>query len=268
MLARSSRGCWSARWRDGRGIVKQTPRTLAILSFHKIGKPSVAEWDTWFYISEDVFAAQLNWLRTNGWHVLSAGGFLRGLLEPDTLPERSALLTFDDGYQSTATEALPCLQRFGFPAVVFVPTAYIGRTNAFDLDSEPEERMCTWEELRRLEAGGVAVESHGVTHRTFSELSPAEQREELEGSKAVLEAGLGKLVQLFAFPYGDGCSPDALRPALCRAGYRAAFLYAEKETYVPETPPVQDGYRIDRIAMGPDTDLAAVLGQAALRGAR
>lgn len=250
------------------GIVKQTNLTLAVLSFHKIGKPSVPEWDTWFYIPEDVFAAQLDWLQNNGWHVLSAAEFLGGLLNPVTLPERSALLTFDDGYQCVATVALPCLQRFGFPAVVFVPTAYIGGTNAFDLDTEPEERMCTWEELRRLEAGGVAVESHGVMHRTFSELSPAEQREELEGSKAVLEAGLGKPVELFAFPFGDGCSPDALRPALCRAGYRAAFLYAEKETYVPETPPVRDRYRIDRIAMGPDTDLDAVLGQAALRVAR
>lgn len=247
------------------GIVKRPKRTLAVLSFHKIGKPSVPEWDTWFYIPEDVFTAQLDWLRTNGWHVLQAGEFLRGLLDPGTLPERSALLTFDDGYQSMATVALPCLQRFGFPAVVFVPTAYIGGTNVFDLDNEPEERMCTWEELRRLGAGGVAVESHGVTHRAFSELSPTEQREELEGSKALLEVGLEKPVELFAFPYGDSCSPDTLHPALYRAGYRAAFLYAEKETYVPETAPMRDRYRIDRIAMGPDTDLDAVLGQAASR---
>lgn len=249
----------------GEGVVKHTDRMLAVLSFHKIGKPSVPEWDTWFYIPEDVFAAQLEWLRTKGWHVLSAGEFLRGLSNPGALPERSALLTFDDGYQSMAAVALPCLRRFGFPGVVFVPTAYIGGTNAFDLDNEPEERMCTWEELRRLEAGGVAVESHGVTHRTFSELSPAEQREELEGSKAVLEAGLRKTVGLFAFPYGDGCATHAPRPALCQAGYRAAFLYAEKERYVPETPPVRDRYRIDRIAMGPDTDLDGVLGPAAVR---
>lgn len=247
------------------GIVKRTKRTLAVLSFHKIGKPSVPEWDTWFYIPEDIFAAQLDWLRTNGWHVLRAREFLRGLLDPSALPERSALLTFDDGYQSIATVALPCLERFGFPAVVFVPTAYIGGTNVFDLDNEPAERMCTWEELRWLGARGVAVESHGVTHRAFSELSPAERREELEGSKAALEVGLEKPVELFAFPFGDGCSPDVLGPALCRAGYRAAFLYAEKERYVPETAPVRDRYRIDRIAMGPDTDLDCVLGQAALQ---
>ncbi len=244
-----------------------TTRTLAVLSFHKIGRPSMPEWETWFYIPEEVFVAQLSWLRINGWQVLSAGEFLRGLLDAGTLSERSALLTFDDGYQSTATGALPSLQRFGFPAVVFVPTAFIGGTNTFDQDNEPEERICTWGELRRLEAGGVAVESHGVTHRTFSELSPAEQREELEGSKAVLEEGLGKRVELFAFPFGDGGSPDALAPALCRAGYRAAFLYAEKETYAPVSPPVPDRYRIDRIAMGPDTDLDTLLAPAALRGA-
>lgn len=240
-------------------------RTLAVLSFHKIGRPSVPEWDTWFYIPEEVFATQLRWLRTNDWHVLSAGEFLRGLLDPGTLPERSALLTFDDGYQSMATVALPNLRRFGFPAVIFVPTAYIGGTNAFDVDNEPEERMCTWEELRWLEARGVAVESHGVTHRSLSGLSSAEQREELEGSKAVLERGLGKRVEMFAFPFGDGCPPGALAPALCRAEYHAAFLYGDRDTYVPETPPVRDPFRIDRIAMGPDTDLEAVLGNISSR---
>ncbi len=247
--------------------MRQTNGALVVLSFHKIGKPSVPEWDTRFYIPEDVFTAQLDYLRTNGWRVLGAGEFLRGLSDPDALTERSALLTFDDGYRSTATVALPCLRRFGFPAVVFVPTGYIGGTNAFDLDNEPEERMCTWNELRELEAGGVAVESHGVTHRAFSELSQTERREELEGSKAVLEAGLRKTVQLFAFPYGDGGAPDALRAALCQAGYRAAFLFAEKETYAAETPPVRDPYRVDRIAMGPDTDPDALLAPAALRGA-
>ena len=57
-------------------------RTIAILRFHKIGVPSIAEWDTWFYIAEDIFAAQLEWLRTNHWHVIGMAEFLRGLSEP------------------------------------------------------------------------------------------------------------------------------------------------------------------------------------------
>src|SRR5229473_133549 len=111
-------------------------RSLAILAFHKIGAPSDPEWETWFYIPENIFLEQLETLRRNHWQVIGIDDFVSGLSDPKSLPDRSALLTFDDGYQSTLTVALPWLQRFGYPAVVFVPTAYIGGINSFDLDNE------------------------------------------------------------------------------------------------------------------------------------
>lgn len=244
------------------------PRSLAILSFHKIGMPSDPDWETWFYIPDRIFQEQLEAVRRNDWKVIGVDDFVRGLSEPDSLPERSALLTFDDGYQSTLTIALPSLQRFGYPAVVFVPTAYIGGINSFDLDNEPPEAICTWDELRQLEAGGVSVQSHGVTHRTFSELSPAERREEAQHSKAVLEEGLQTRVSTLAFPFGDGADPDAVSSMLAETGYRAAFLYAASETYLPVRLPIGEAYRLDRIAMGPDTNLDAILGNRALGNAR
>jgi len=242
-------------------------RSLAILSFHKIGAPSDPEWEKWFYIPENIFREQMETLRRHHWRVIGIDDFLRGLSDPDSLPDRSALLTFDDGYQSTLTVALPCLQRFGYPAVVFVPTVYIGGTNSFDLDNEPPEAICTWDELRRLEAGGVSVQSHGVTHRSFSELSPAERREEAERSKAVLEQGLQTTVSTFAFPFGDGGDPDAVSPMLVDAGYRAAFLYGASDPYIPIHLPIGEAHRLDRVAMGPDTDLDAILGELAVGSA-
>ena len=239
--------------------------SLAILSFHKIGAPSDPEWDTWFYIPEKVFIKQLEWLCKNDWDVIGIHDFLRGLSDPASLHERSALLTFDDGYQSMATIALPCLQRFGYPAVVFVPTDYIGGTNSFDLDNEPVERICSWDELRRLEAVGVTVQSHGVTHRTFSELSPDDQRDEVEHSKSVLEQGLQTTVSTLAFPFGDGGASETVTPMVAKAGYRAAFLYNANSVYLPECLPVGDAYRLDRVAMGADTDLGRILGGAVIR---
>jgi len=243
-------------------------RTIAVLSFHKIGEPSDPRWYSWFYIPEKVFAEQLDWLGRRGWSVISTDQFLRGMREPELLPERSAVLTFDDGYRSMVTVALPCLKRFGYPGVVFVPANFIGGTNAFDLDNEPEEWMCTWDELRQLEAGGVSVQSHGLTHRPFSELSPSEQRNEIETSKSMLERHLQKTVELFAFPYGDGGDDASVTQFLSRGGYRAAFLYAANEPYGPDFLPVTHPFRLDRLAMGPDTDLALSLGEYASRSAR
>jgi peptidoglycan/xylan/chitin deacetylase (PgdA/CDA1 family) len=224
---------------------------IAVLGYHKVGPPGPDAWETWFYVPEDVFAAHLRALGDGGWQPVDAATFVRGLAEPGTLPERAALITFDDGYRSVRDVALPWLERFGFPGVLFVPTDFVGRTNLFDAESEPEEPLCDWGELRELVRRGVAVESHGASHRTFSELTPSERTLELERSKAALEARLGQTVQLFAYPYGD----DAGAPQVREAGYRAAFGYGGG----PISLPLEDPYRVERLAMGPDSDLGAML---------
>jgi peptidoglycan/xylan/chitin deacetylase (PgdA/CDA1 family) len=240
---------------------------LAILGFHKIGEPPPGGWETWFFVPEATFAGHLRYLRENDWQVIDLETFLRGLTAPDSLPQRAALLTFDDGYRSMRIVALPWLLRFGYPAVFFVPTKFIGRRNTFDADGEPEEAICDWDDLRDLEHRGVSVQSHSDSHRRFSDLDPAEQQEELLRSKVALEAGLGKHVEVFSYPYGDdGVSsypygddrpmPQVLRKALKRVGYRAACLYGGGPIRVP----ISDPYRLTRLAMGPDTDLQAVLG--------
>jgi peptidoglycan/xylan/chitin deacetylase (PgdA/CDA1 family) len=238
---------------------------LAILGFHKIGEPPPDGWDTWFYIPEATFVEYLSYLQGSGWQVIDLATFLEGLAGyPNRLPERAVLLTFDDGYRSMRTVALPWLQRFGYPAVLFVPTDFIGGHNTFD-DAEPEEELCDWDDLAELERLGVSVQSHGASHRPLSDLTPTEQEEELRRSKTTLEAGLGKRVEVVSYPYGDdGVSSypygdDAansqilrkIRETLKRAGYRAACLYGGG----PIRLPAADPYRLARLAVGPDSDL-------------
>jgi peptidoglycan/xylan/chitin deacetylase (PgdA/CDA1 family) len=233
-------------------------RVLAILGYHKIGPPSPGAWETWFYVPEETFVTQLTHLRDDGWQVIDLATFLRGLEAPESLPLRAALITFDDGYRSVLEVAQPCLHRFLYPAVQFVPTDYIGGCNRFDGGGEPEELICDWDELRELERRGIAVQAHGVTHRHFSDLSPPELEVELRRSKSELEDGLGRPVDVFAFPYGDGgVDPQATGQALGRVGYRAACLYKGG----PNPVPIANPYRLTRLAMGPDTDLRAELGR-------
>ena len=231
-------------------------RTLTILGFHKIGKPSAGGWESWYHISEELFVGYLTYLRNHRWHVIDVPTFLRGIDDPDYLPDRSVLITFDDGYESIYRDALPCLRRFGYPAVSFVPTAFIGGTNSFDNGMEPEEVISGWDELRELEESGVSIQSHGVTHRPLSKLSLQEQIDEFRRSKSVIESGLSKPVDIFSFPYGDdGLDSKKTAEALALAGYRAACLYGGG----PNPLPVADRFRLARIAMGPDTNLNATL---------
>jgi peptidoglycan/xylan/chitin deacetylase (PgdA/CDA1 family) len=229
---------------------------VAILSYHKVGPPPPGGWETWFYVPEATFAEQLEALREGGWQPVDLVTFLRGLNEPAQLPKQAALITFDDGYRSLRDVALPWLERFGYPAVVFMPTNFVGRTNLFDLESEQEEPLCGWDDLNELVRRGVAVQSHGASHRAFTELAPTERVAELERSKAALEAELPQTVELFAYPYGDdGGIPPDLREAFARTGYLAACGYGGGTSSIPPTDP----YRLERLAMGPDTDLTTAL---------
>jgi peptidoglycan/xylan/chitin deacetylase (PgdA/CDA1 family) len=234
-------------------------RRLAVLGFHKIGQPPPNTFETWFYISASTFEAQLRWINESRWRVISAKQFLEGLSRSETLPDLSVLLTFDDGYRSMRDVALPILRSFDFPAVLFVPTGFIGGTNLFDRNVEPEERMCDWDDMKMLRTHGVSIQSHSASHRRFSTLGCAEQERELDESKAALESGLGEQVELFSYPYGDfGGDREVSAQALRRAGYKAAFLYGGG----PNRLPIQEVHHVERIAMGPDTDLHDGLGGA------
>ena len=129
------------------------PRHLVILAYHKIGPPAPGGWETWYYVPEETFAAQLDCLQQLGWSVIDVAAFLAGLDDPGSLPPRAALVTFDDGYRNIHDCALPRLRERGCPGVVFVPTQYIGGINGFDADTrEPPEPICSWEHLRELES--------------------------------------------------------------------------------------------------------------------
>jgi peptidoglycan/xylan/chitin deacetylase (PgdA/CDA1 family) len=231
-------------------------KRLAILGYHKIGPPPADGWNTWFFIPADTFAQQLKELQGDGWHVIDLATFVRSLSTPGILPDRAALLTFDDAYRSMRTVAMPLLQELALPSILFVPTDHIGKPNRFDWGVEPDELICDWDDLQALDQSGVAIQSHAASHHPFSQMELNEQKAELLRSKAVLEDGLGKEVSVIAFPFGDdGANPERLRSELEAAGYCAAFLYGGGIVSVPAENP----YRLTRLAMGPDTKIREAL---------
>jgi peptidoglycan/xylan/chitin deacetylase (PgdA/CDA1 family) len=241
---------------NDRTVAPDTPRRLAVLGFHKIGSPPSGHPSTWFYISESIFEDHLRWLQKSSWQVIDAETFLHGLDFPNSLPERAVLLTFDDGYRSMRDIALPLLRSFGFPSVLFVPVSYIGSINGFDASVEPEEPICDWDDLEELQRGKVSIQSHGVAHRRLSTLDDVQLRYEIEHSKTTIENRLGPAVKLFSFPYGDnGREPRVTATVLREAEYSAAFLYGGGTNVMPPN----DRFGLQRLAMGPDTDLATTL---------
>jgi peptidoglycan/xylan/chitin deacetylase (PgdA/CDA1 family) len=232
---------------------------VAILSYHKIGPPQPNGWDTWYYIPKSKFIDDLLQLSIMGYEFIDLPKLYRALDGELELAGKSALITFDDGYRNNLTVAMPAMRRLNVPGVVFVPTHYVGGTNVWDSGGpEPDEEICSWDELRELEKNQVMIESHSLSHPSFSNLSPADQEKELTQSRNILESQLNRPVQCFAYPYGDSGTDHALSESLLKkAGYKAGCLYGGGAVQIPGA----NRYRLERLAMGPDSDLKQLLGE-------
>jgi peptidoglycan/xylan/chitin deacetylase (PgdA/CDA1 family) len=91
-------------------------------------------------------------------------------------------------------------------------------------------RTLTDAELVTLAASSlVDIGSHTVTHPMFAELPEAEQRCELDESKAVLEGVLNRPVTLFSYP--NGSASAASERLVAAAGYRAACASQQDVTF-------------------------------------
>jgi peptidoglycan/xylan/chitin deacetylase (PgdA/CDA1 family) len=84
--------------------------------------------------------------------------------------------------------------------------------------------IMTWDQVRTLARAGMDIESHGRKHRVLQTLDAAGLVDELDGSKADLEAQLGRPVRAVAYPVGRRITREArIRDAIAAAGYRVGM---------------------------------------------
>jgi peptidoglycan/xylan/chitin deacetylase (PgdA/CDA1 family) len=135
-----------------------------------------------------------------------------------------AVVTFDDGFQSVATNALPELAKRGIPTAIFVASGCLGRAPAWLSEgyaANNSETTLTPDELRALPGPLVTLGSHTVSHPRLTRLPSEEVRREMEESRRQLEKISNQPVTLFSFPYG-AFNAELVR--FCReAGYERAF---------------------------------------------
>jgi peptidoglycan/xylan/chitin deacetylase (PgdA/CDA1 family) len=96
---------------------------LLILCYHGVSLRDEHEWQGLLYITPSVFRRRLELLRDFRANVLPLDEGLRRLRER-TLPPRSVVLTFDDGFHDFFVHGLPLLQEFGYPCTLYLTTHY------------------------------------------------------------------------------------------------------------------------------------------------
>lgn len=83
----------------------------------------------------------------------------------------------------------------------------------------------SWDEAREMDACGLRIGSHTVTHPILTHCDDAGLRRELGGARARLEESLGREVREFCYPNGDG--DRRVRRATADAGYNCAVTVEE-----------------------------------------
>jgi peptidoglycan/xylan/chitin deacetylase (PgdA/CDA1 family) len=134
----------------------------------------------------------------------------------------SIAVTFDDGYETVHTIALPEMAARGMVGTVFPVVGSIGGTNSWDVRlSLARARHLDWRELRDLCRQGFEIGSHTLSHRDLTRLGQDDLARELAGSKHLLEDRLGAEVVSIAYPFGKATA--RVVEAAARAGYRFGF---------------------------------------------
>ncbi len=155
-----------------------------------------------FVVRPADFAAQMDHLAAEGYQPITALDFARKRGVAD-LMGRPVVLTFDDGFSDFESVVMPILLAHRFPATLYVPTAYVGRTASWLRDCDEDQRpILSWCALRDVASAGIEVGSHSHTHPQLDRVPPPVVRDEVQRSRELLEDNLGRPVQGFAYPFG------------------------------------------------------------------
>ncbi len=226
-------------------------REMPILMYHRLisHKSEKGIHGTWIY--EDRFEKHLKLIKKLGYKTLTFHDFeQKGFIHRLEYGKKYLMITADDGYRDNLTRMLPLLEKYDMKAVVFIVSNETH--NRWDSESatNPDVRadLLSKSEIKALVASGrIEIGGHTLSHPRLDELSPEEQRREIQENKAQLEETIGQPVISFAYPYGN--INENAKSEVMNAGYRFAVA--------TDSGPRQmhtDSFQIRRIAVFPRTN--------------
>jgi len=201
-------------------LVKSTDdhSLVSVLGYHDFTKDGEA---TEMLLPVDTFRKQLQAIKDLNLKVLTLEEFMAWKTGNFKLPERSILITIDDGWKSVYTHAYPILKEFEFPFTLFLYKNYV----------DGGGKALTSKMVKEMKANGASIGSHSVSHPYPSTVKkkiksgPEKYTQflntELGDSKQFLEAKFGKEVTTYAYP-GGFHTPEMFDIAK-RKGYECLF---------------------------------------------
>jgi peptidoglycan/xylan/chitin deacetylase (PgdA/CDA1 family) len=223
------------------------PQSVPILMYHVIAPPPAGAAFPGLYVPPEEFAAQMQALKAAGWHAVTMDELQANWTKGASLGSgRPIVLTFDNGYNSQYTQALPVLRRLG----------WVGVENIQLSGLPPSQGGLGEGQVRGLLAAGWELDTQGFSHADLITLDPEALHYQVAVARTTLQ-------QRYHVPVNWFCYPSGHYDATVIAAVRAAG-YAGATTVVPGwAHPTDDPYRLPRLRVLGGTGPEALLSQLA-----
>ncbi|MCW3018683.1 MAG: polysaccharide deacetylase [Solirubrobacterales bacterium] len=206
-------------------------RAVPILMYHVIAAPPAGAPFPGLYVEPAEFAEQMQALASAGWHAVTLDQveeyWRRGVPLGAGKP---IVISFDNGYNSQYTQALPVLRRLG----------WVGDENIQLTGLPPSQGGLGPGQVRGLLAAGWELDTQGISHADLITLDAEQLRQQVTVARQTIQRRYHVPVNWFCYPSGHY---DATVVAAVKA---AGFTGST--TVVPGwAHPGDDRYRLHRL---------------------
>ena len=221
---------------------------VPILVYHVINtRPAQSTALSALYVPAGEFSSQMQALKVNGWHAVTLNQvqayWTRGVSLGAGKP---VVITFDYGYASQYTNALPVLKGLGW---VGVEDLQLGGLS-------PSDGGLSDLQVRGLITAGWELDTQGASPADLTAVDPGQMSAEVATARQTLRGRYGVPVNWFSYPSGD--YDATVIAAISAAGYVGAT------TVNPGwANPQQNRFRLPRLVVVAGTSPAQLLAQIA-----
>jgi peptidoglycan/xylan/chitin deacetylase (PgdA/CDA1 family) len=209
------------------GAHKAPGARVPVLMYHVTNDPPPGTAIPELWVSPRDLRAQVAALKQRGYHGVTLQQVYDAWHKGGELPSKPIVLSFDDGYTSHRSKALPILRAAGWPGVL---NLQVDQTRE---DLKPPD-------VRALIKAGWEVDAHTFSHPDLTTVDAATLKREIGGARTALQRTFGVPVNFFCYP--SGRYDQTVIAAVKAAGYLGATT-----TELGLASPKDDPYALRRI---------------------
>jgi peptidoglycan/xylan/chitin deacetylase (PgdA/CDA1 family) len=198
--------------------------------YHVVNPPPSGAPFPGLYVPAPEFAEQMQALAKAGFHAVTLQALWQHWRRGIPLPVKPVVITFDNGYQSQYTNALPELEKLGWKAVENIQLTGL----------PPSQGGLSEDQVKGLLSAGWELDTQGISHADLIALTASALHEQVAVARQTIQRRYHVPVNWFCYPSGH--YDATVIAAVKEAGYEGST------TVVPGwAGPSSDPYRLPRL---------------------